>query len=65
MKGGRRSREELLCSDHDPHSPRPCTTQGERGREIRKKEVKLSLGKKSDRGEVLIFVFLSHHSYLC
>lgn len=58
VRGGRNSREELFWSNHSPHSPSPCTAQGE---ETEESGVKLSLGKKRGLKEgVLIFVFVSH-----
>ena len=42
----RSSREELLWTDHNPHSPSPYAAQGGGGRKVGNEGVKWSQGKK-------------------
>jgi len=48
-------RDDVLWTDHSPHSPSPCTTCGEK---VDKLGGKLSLGRIGGGGAVFSFVFL-------
>lgn len=57
--GGRRSRKELLWTNHYPVFPLPCTTWRVQGSGLRNNGVKLNLGEK------IVLVFVCTRARVC